>query len=128
MAQAILLKESQYLQKVEREKRTRKHTAWIIHDLKSNALLLSQKLDHLVNYINHRLATVQREKTTLAGLYEAADTADNRVDGFHKMRYKVLSCPLSDCHSMFNQIRNSKGVDTAIILTSSPQAYVFGSY
>lgn len=128
MAQAIVMKESQHLDQVNKEKRTRKDTVWIIHDVKSSHLLLSQKLEHVTNYINLRLATLKTEKVTSAGLYEASDTAGNRVDGYHKMRYRVMSCPLKFAPSKFNQMRYHSGVGTAVILTGAPQNYVFGNY
>ena len=124
MTEVITLTPAQYLQQVHREKRARRDVVWIVQDLKSRTLLLSQKLQQAADFINRHLATVDRERVSLAGLYEAADTAGNRVDGCHKMRYKVVSCPLRDSHSTFNQMRNQSGVATAIILTSAPQTYV----
>lgn len=113
----------EYLEKVDREKRTRRETAWIVHDLKSNTLLLTQKLKSAADFINLSLATAQREQVSQAGLYEASDTIGNRVDGCYKMRYRVTSCRLSDSHSKFNKLRDASRVANAMILTTSPQTY-----
>ena len=119
----IALTPTQYVHPLQREKRTRRDTAYVIHDVKSNTVLLTQKLHHAVDFINDHLATVGREKVTVSGLYEAADTFDNRVDGCHKMRYRIQSSALNKAHSVFNQARSGIRGE-AMILTASPDSYV----
>ena len=60
---------------------------------------------------------------TVQGLFEAADTFDNRVDGCHKMRYRIQTSGLHKAHSVFNQARSGLRGE-AMILTASPDSYV----
>ena len=122
MATVIQMKPDQYLRKVEKEKRARNEIVWMVHDIKTNTLLLSQKLGGAVEFINRSLANVAREKVSQAGLYEAADTMGNRVDGAHKFRYRISRCKLETAHSTFNEKRNELGA-SAIILTTAPHTY-----
>ena len=128
MSNVITVPTTQYLRQVRREKRTRKDAAWLVHDLTSGTVLISQKLQNVVDYINSHLAKAQRDRVSVAGLYEASDMDSlNRVDGCHKFRYRVMGCPVSKSHERFNQVRATSHVDKAIILTDSPQTYVLGS-
>lgn len=127
MTKVISVKDSQNLQKVQRERRNRRHVVWIIHDVRSKSLLLCQKLNLAVDFINETLADFDRERVNVAGLFEAAGTSENRVDGHHKFRYRVLRTTLSEAHAKFNQMRNTVGIQSAMILTNAPHAYALGS-
>ena len=127
MTIVITLQSAQYLQALSRERRNRRDVAWIIHDCRSETLLLSQKLQLAAEFINQHLADVEREKVNVAGLFEASDTTENRVDGFHKYRYRVVRAPLSGAHSTFNEMRKAAGVNSAKILTKAPHAYTIGA-
>ncbi len=69
------------------------------------------------------LADAERERVTLQSLYEAADTAGNRVDGCHKMRYRIVRCNLSKAHLEFDRMRQQPAVHMAVILTALPDCY-----
>ena len=123
MVNVITLQSAQHLQKLQRERRNRRGVAWIIYDSKKEALVISQKLHHAADFINQQLAEYERERVNVAGLYEAADSTENRLDGFHKFRYKIVRAPLGDAHYIFNAMRNASRVSSAIILTQAPHAY-----
>ena len=106
-----------------REKRARKDTAWIVHDLKSGMLILTQKLKHAVDFANRHLVQAEREKVSIQSLYEAADTNGNRVDGCHKMRFKISRCSLETAQTHFESARKQPDVHTAVILTATPSCY-----
>ena len=127
MTKVITVQRAQYLQNVQRERRNRRDVAWIIHDSKTETLLLSQKLRQASEFINQHLADFERDKVSVAGLYEAADASGNRVDGFHKYRYRIVRTPLSGAHSIFNEMRKASGVNSAMILTKAPHTYMLGS-
>jgi hypothetical protein len=111
-----------------REKRTRNAIAYIIHDIKTGTVVLTQKLQHAVDYANDVLAEAQRERVTVQSLYEAIGTSDNRVDGCHKMRYRITRCDLHTAHLAFTRARQQPGVRLAVVVTASPGSYtVVGS-
>jgi hypothetical protein len=124
----LSLNQSQRLLKLDREKRTRNNTAYIIRDMKTGTVLLSQKLQHASDFINTYLAAdAKRERVSVQSLHEAIDTVcttdDNRVDGFHKMRYKITRCPVHTAHIEFDQARKQPDVNVAVIVTASPSCY-----
>ena len=95
--------------------------AYLIHDAKSATLMLTQKLPLAVEYINSRLAQAEREKVTVASLYEAADTQNNRINGFHKMRYLIRRCEFSKAHHLFAEAREA--ARRSILLTKEAKCY-----
>ena len=118
---AIVLPQHANLLKLRKEKRNRRSMAYLIHDAKSATLMLTQKLPLAVEYINARLAEAEREKVSVAGLYEAADTQHNRINGFHKMRYLIRRCDFSKAHQLFGEARED--AREAILLTATPDCY-----
>ena len=120
----IPIDNTQRMLPLTREKRTRHDTAWIVHDLKSGTLLLTQKLKHAVEFANLHLAQAGRERVSLQSLYEAADTRGNRVDGCHKMRFRITRSSLHTAHHDFDRARSQPGVNTAVIVTVTPSCYV----
>lgn len=114
---------SMRLQPLVKEKRSRQDTAWIIHDIKSGTMLITQKLQHAADFANTHLAQAKHERVSIQSLYEAADTRGNRVDGYHKMRYNITRCRLDTAHQEFDRARNQPGVREAIIVTDSPWCY-----
>lgn len=107
----------------DREKRTRRGAAYTIVDAKSGTVILSQKLQYAVMYINRFLAQARRERVTVQGLFEAADSIGNRVDGFHKMRYRIHRCEVDQAHTAFEVARQEAEAQRALILTDNPDAY-----
>lgn len=118
----LTLAPTQHLQNLRREQRSRNDTAYTIYDIRTDNVILTQKLRHAVDFINQHLAMGKWENVTLAGMYEASDTMGNRVDGYHKMRYRIQSSDVSDTLVRFNQLRAT--VRNAIILTNSPDKYL----
>ena len=114
---------SMRLQPLAKEKRSRHGTAWIIHDIKSGTLLITQKLQHAADFANMHLAKAKHERVSVQSLYEAADTRGNRVDGCHKMRYNITRCSLDSAHEDFDRARKQPGVRKAIVVTDSPWCY-----
>jgi len=106
-----------------REKRTRNGVAYIVHDIKTGTIVLTQKLQHAVEFANANLAEAQREYVTLQSLYEAIGTDGNRVEGWHKMRYKITRCDLHAAGTEFESARQRSGVSAAVVVTASPNCY-----
>ena len=123
MQTVIPLSPTQRLQSIEREKRTRNYVAYIFHDIKTGTLILTQKLQHAADFANTHLAQAQREFITLQSIYEAIDTNGNRVEGCHKMRYRITRCDLYAAHAEFELARRQPGIRTAVVLTASPSCY-----
>ena len=122
--QVISVEAGHALLPCSREKRNRRAAAYVIYDAKSGTQLIAQKLQHAAMYINRQLATAERERVTVQGLYEAADTSGNRVDGFHKMRYRIQRCDIAQAHEVFNQAaRKCHNVQRSVVVTNSPEAY-----
>ena len=121
--EVVHIPHTQSLLPITKEKRTRCHTAYTVHDIKSETLLLTQKLQNAVDFIHRHLASAQREHVSVQSLYEAADTCGNRVEGCHKMRYKISKLNLHQAHAAFNQKRQTHALRAAIITTQNPQCY-----
>lgn len=118
---AIVIPAAANLLPIRREKRNRRSMAYLIHDAKSDTLMLTQKLQLAVAYINSRLASVERERVTVSSLYEAADTQNNRINGFHKMRYCIRRCDFSKAHQLFGEAREE--ARNSVLLTTAPDCY-----
>ena len=118
---AIVLPHNANLLPLRKEKRNRRNMAYLIHDAKSATLLLTQKLPLAVEYINSRLAEAEREKVSVPSLYEAADTQNNRINGFHKMRYLIRRCDYSKAHQLFAEARDA--AVSSVLLTAESDCY-----
>ena len=126
-AEIIVVVPTQQLQLVKKERRTRHPIVWIVHDIKSGTVLMSQKLQHVAEFVNNHLSEARRERVTIQGLFEAADTDGNTVDGCHKMRYRITRTEMSEARAKFDRTRSEAGVITAIILTDDPNCYILAS-
>ena len=111
------------LKPLAKEKRSRHGTAWIIHDIKSGTMLMTQKLQHAADFANMHLAQAKHERVSVQSLYEAADTRGNRVDGCRKMRYNITRSSLDTAHQDFEKARKQPGVRKALVVTDSPWCY-----
>jgi hypothetical protein len=131
-ATVITLSHTQRVTALAREKRTRNDRAYIIHDVKTGTVVLTQKLQHAADFANDALAEAHRERVTVQSLYEAIGTSDNRVDGCHKMRYRITRCDLHAAHRAFTRARQQPDVRLAVVVTASPSSYTIahavGSY
>lgn len=129
MAAAVIqLSSDQVLSHLQCEKRTRRNTAYLIRDIGgSGTLLLTQKLRLAADFINDHLAQSQMERVTPTGLFDATDTDDNRVNGFHKLRYHIQRLDVKEAHSVFQHARALAGVRKAIILATDPLCYAVES-
>ena len=94
----------------------RGNVAYIVHDTKSNLILLSTKLSNLAQYLNKECAHVPQEHVSVRGLYEAADKRSGYTRGLHKMRYFISKCDLADSHIAFQLKSGQPGIDRAIIV------------
>jgi hypothetical protein len=122
--EVIQLSHDQILHHLQCEKRTRRNAAYLIRDIGgSGILLLTQKLRLAADFINHRLARSQMERVTETGLFDAADTDGNRVNGFHKLRYHVTRLDIGEARDAFQQARALAGVHKAVILATNPDCY-----
>ena len=122
-ATIIPLTHTQRVTALAREKRTRSDRAYIIHDVKTGTVVLTQKLQHAADFANDALAEAERERVTVQSLYEAIGTSGNRVDGCHKMRYRITRCDLHTAHRAFTHARQQPGVRLAVVVTASPSSY-----
>lgn len=126
-ADVIAVAPTQRLQLLKKERRTRHAIVWIVHDVKSGTVLMAQKLQHVAEFANNHLSEARRERVTVQGLFEAADTGGNSVDGCHKMRYRVTRTEMTKARAQFDRTRSEDGVITAIILTDDPNCYMLES-
>lgn len=122
-AKMIQLTNGKTLHGLTCEKRTRRNSAHLIRDARSGTLLLTQKLRLAVEFMNEYLAQSEMEKVSVASLFEATGTDGNRVNGFHKLRYHVSRCDLSEAHGALEAARAQPGTRLAIILTNYPECY-----
>ena len=94
----------------------------MIHDVEGT-LIVVQKLQYAAVYINKILARAPSERVSLASLYEATDTIGNRVDGFHKKRYRIQRCAVHHLHDTFEKLREELNIQKAVVVTNSPDSY-----
>ena len=104
------------------ERRTRRQAAYLIHDAEGT-LIVVQKLQYAAVYINNILARAPSERVSLASLFEATDTIGNRVDGFHKKRYRIQRCAVHHLHDTFEKLREELNIQKAVVVTNSPDSY-----
>lgn len=121
--EAIPLTREQELCGLRGEERTRRQAAYLIQDAKSGTLLLTQKLRNAAEFINAHLAQRPHEKVTVSGLFEAVDTTGNNVDGWHKMRFRIIRVDLTNAHEAFEKARRDQEIRLAMILTATPECY-----
>ena len=113
----------QRLIKCTREKCTRRRVAYLIHDA-HGPLIMVQKLQFAVDFINRRLARMKSDRVTVAGLYEAVGLAsENQQGGFHKHRYRIERVDIDGASEAFERARERAGVTQALIVTDTPDAY-----
>ena len=86
LATAIHLPQTVRVESLKREYRSRNNVAYIVYDVRTGTLLLTQKLQHAVLHINSALAQSRHERVTHQGMYEAIDTMQNTLEGWHKHR------------------------------------------
>ena len=101
---------------IEKGWHSRGNRAYIVRDLVTNSVMLGSTLTALAEYLNAECARDQFERVSVRGLYEAADKRNGCTRGFHKMRYLVSRCDLTDCHVAFERARN-EGVSKATLIT-----------
>ena len=97
--------------------------AYIVYDVRTGTLLLTQKLQHVVEHINSAIAESRHERVTLQGMYEAIDTMQNTLEGWHKHRYRVTRCVMQTAHLKFEDMRQLDAVKDACILSPTPDHY-----
>ena len=109
------------LQWVEREYHTRRRGCYLAV-VRFGPLLVSQKLCHLVEYIN-ALAPDPASKVSLPALHQICNSDDNKVCGWSKHMYKVRFVPLESIRDAFEAERDRK---TASFILGEPGCYTLG--
>ena len=94
--------------------RNRRDSAYIILDKTKKYVFLLQKLPYAENYVNTHVADSKETKISLTGLYEICDNIDNKVGGFHKMRWKVQKIDFEDAIERFKMVRGD--YEKAVVL------------
>jgi len=121
-AGCIPVSPSATLQKVVRERRARRTGCYITVD-RHGPILISQKLSHLVDFIN-RTAPDPSSKISLPALHQICDTSNNRVGGWAKHRYRVRFVPLEGVREAFEAER-AQGPPVSFILGDT-ECYTLG--
>ena len=107
---------------LRRERHTRKHEgrhiAWFVSDKYGSALLVSQKLGPLREWINAR-ASAPHERVNLSSLYETATIGKHsqRTGGYTKGRWAVTAVPIEDVNEKLGLMRPH--FDHAYVLAST---------
>jgi hypothetical protein len=95
---------------LSRERHTRKHDgrhiAWFVSDKYGQALLISQKLGPVRDWINAR-ASAPHERVSVSSLYETATISKDsqRTGGFTKGRWAVTAVNIEDVADKLGRIR-----------------------
>jgi hypothetical protein len=108
------------LRAVRREWHTRKQGVYVIEDKQRQYLLLAQKLQALVSFLNDHVAPDASSRVSLTALYEVLNATGGRNEGWHKHRWRVRWVPLEEASALFERERGQ--FHRALIL-GEPQCY-----
>ena len=97
---------------IQREKRNRGNTAWLIRDTTTKSVILMQHLAAAAAWINRHNAQSRVEQVTVRSLYEALYVHSLP----HKWRYHVSRWPLDGAHSALEHER-AKDAQSVIVLS-----------
>ena len=89
---------------VKRERHTRKHGCYVLSDRHEKYFIVAQKLPALVAFLDS-IAPDAASRVSLTALYQIQDTADNRVGGFSKHRWRLRFVPFDDVGALFERER-----------------------
>lgn len=105
MMECIALRPNNALKSVSREYRARKNGCYVLQDKYGVYLIVAQKLNTLVSYLNS-IATDGASRVSLTALYEILDSpGDDRVGGYSKHRWKLTFAPLESVAAFFESAR-----------------------
>ena len=110
---------------IQREKRNRGNTAWLIRDTFTQHVLLAQHLGAAAAWINEHDAQTRAGRVTPRGLYESiatgAKSGAQSVSTLHKCRYYVSRCPLDKAHITLVTERTNNTHSATLISLIRPQ-------
>jgi hypothetical protein len=127
IAECITVRPTDALKSVKREWHTRKrgsrYGCYFLEDKHGTFLIVSQKLQAIVAYLN-AIAPDVASRVSVTALYEIIDTCDNRVGGWSKHRWRLRFAPLEDAGEVFECER--RRFERPLIL-GQPDCYTFES-
>lgn len=94
---------------------------YIVED-KRGALLVSQKLSLLADYINSHVVHEKPDQVTVSSLYQIIGCNGSRTGGWAKHRFRVRPVPLDKAPLALNDLRDAGEYDSCTIL-GSPEVY-----
>ena len=106
---------------VKREYHTRKMGCYLLTDRYGQYLVVAQKLQALVAFLNS-IAIDPASRVSLTALYQIQDRADdNRVGGYSKHRWRLRFVPFEDACAAFARERSR--YQHALIVTAQRDCY-----
>ena len=107
---AIILTPEQRLSHIRKEwharKRAGKNVCFITLDSSMEWIIIGQKLPQISAFINsHVVGNEPCFSVSHVGLYEVIDSCKGRHGGFHKNRWRVISCELDRAGEMYASLR-----------------------
>ena len=125
MVEAVALNADQHIRHIRKEWHTRRHAgrhvAYLLVDRSGLApIVVAQKLPLLRWYINERVAEAAWERVSVNGMLAALDKTENRVGGWMKGRWRIVSVDLEGACDFLRSLRQEHGV---VVVSSELNCY-----
>ena len=97
------------------------YLCYIVED-KQGALLVSQKLGLLADYINSHVVHEKPDQVTISSLYQIIGCSGGRTGGWAKHRFRVRPVPLEKAPEALESVRRTGEYASCTVL-GSPEVY-----
>jgi hypothetical protein len=121
-AETIQIHSNERLSGISKEFHTRKNTAYIVEDKLRDYLILSQRIEDVVNSIN-RIVEYEPDRVTLTGIYYALGRTASRTGGYTKSRWRVQPIDIDMAAEAFENARQNGKFQNAMIVGRQMSAY-----
>ena len=120
--ETISVRSNERLSGLSKEFHNRKNTAYIVEDKLQNYLILSQRIEDVVNSIN-RIVEYEPDRVTLSGIYYALGRTASRTGGYVKNRWRVQPIDIDMTMQAFENIRQNRRFQNVMIVGRQMSAY-----
>ena len=91
---------------IPRDLHNKKDLCYIAIDRQTDIILLAQSLQRLANYINTNLSCGEPwDRVSVTGLFDNCDFNHNKMGGWHKGRWRIVSKKLKESRDNFEALR-----------------------
>ena len=121
-AETIQIQPNERLYYIGKEFHTRRNMAYIVEDKFQDYLILSQRIEDIVNSING-IVSYEPDKVTLTGIYYALGKTASRTGGYTKSRWRVQQITIDMAAEAFENVRRSGQFQNTMIVARESDAY-----